>query len=73
MEEVLGEYGIAWTQIPRLAQDGAAISASRVRERLGRGDLDSVASWVPPVTMAFLRSPAAEAVMRRLADAGQGR
>jgi [citrate (pro-3S)-lyase] ligase len=68
MEEVLGEYGIAWTQIPRLAQDDAAISASRVRERLGRGDLDGVASWVPPVTMAFLRSREGEAIAQRLAD-----
>ena len=54
MAEVLGEYGIAWTQIPRLAHGGAAISASRVRECLGRGDLDRVASWVPPATMTFL-------------------
>jgi [citrate (pro-3S)-lyase] ligase len=68
MEEVLGEYGIAWTQIPRLAQDGAAISASRVRERLGRGDLDGVASWVPPATMTLLRSREGEAIAQRLAD-----
>jgi [citrate (pro-3S)-lyase] ligase len=73
MEEVLGEYGIEWTQIPRLAQGDAAISASRVRECLGRGDLDRVASWVPPATMAFLRSPAADAIIRRLAGAGEGR
>jgi [citrate (pro-3S)-lyase] ligase len=72
MAEVLGEYEIAWTQIPRLAHGGAAISASRVRECLGRGDLDRVASWVPPATMAFLRSPAADAIMRCLAGAGEG-
>jgi [citrate (pro-3S)-lyase] ligase len=68
MAEVLGEYGIAWTQIPRLAHDGAAISASRVRECLGRGDLDRVASWVPPATMTFLRSREGEAIAQRLAD-----
>jgi [citrate (pro-3S)-lyase] ligase len=72
MEEVLGEYGIAWTQIPRLAHGGAAISASRVRECLGRGDLDRVASWVPPATMAYLRSPDGDSVIRRLAGAGEG-
>ena len=67
MEEVLGEYGIEWTQIPRLAQGEAAISASRVRECLGRGDLDRVASWVPPATMTFLRSREGEAIAQRLA------
>jgi [citrate (pro-3S)-lyase] ligase len=72
MAEVLGEYGIAWTQIPRLAHGGAAISASRVREYLGRGDLDCVAAWVPPATMSFLRSPAAEAIIRSFADTGEG-
>jgi [citrate (pro-3S)-lyase] ligase len=73
MEEVLGEYGIEWTQIPRLAHGGAAISASRVRECLSRGDLDRVASWVPPSTMAYLRSPEGRNVIRRLAGAGEGR
>jgi [citrate (pro-3S)-lyase] ligase len=68
MEEVLGEYGIEWTQIPRLAHGEAAISASRVREHLGRGDLDAVASWVPPATMTFLRSREGEAIRQRLAD-----
>jgi len=73
MEEALGEYGIEWTQIPRLAHGDAAISASRVREFLGRGDLDRVASWVPPATMAYLRSPEGRNVIRRLAGAGEGR
>jgi [citrate (pro-3S)-lyase] ligase len=73
MEEALGEYGIEWAQIPRLAHGGAAISASRVREHLSRGDFDSVASWVPPATMAYLRSPEGDAVIRRLAGAGEGR
>jgi [citrate (pro-3S)-lyase] ligase len=68
MAEVLGEYDIAWTQIPRLAHGGAAISASRVRECLGRRDLDRVASWVPPATMTFLRSREGEAIAKRLAD-----
>jgi [citrate (pro-3S)-lyase] ligase len=68
MAEVLGEYEIAWTQIPRLAHGGAAISASRVRECLGRGDLDRVASWAPPATMAFLRSREGEAIAQRLAN-----
>ena len=73
MEEVLGEYRIAWTQIPRLAHGSAAISASRVREHLSRGDFDGVASWVPPATMVYLRSPEGDAVIRRLAGAGEGR
>lgn len=73
MEQVLGEYGIAWTQIPRLTQGGAAISASRVREHLSHNDLEGVASWVPPATMAFLRSAAGGVVIRRLAGAGKGR
>jgi len=73
MEEVLGEYGIEWTQIPRLSHGDAAISASRVREHLSRGDLDRVASWVPSSTMAYLRSPEGDNVIRRLAGAGEGR
>ena len=73
MAEVLGEYGIEWTEIPRLTHDGVPISASRVREHLRRGDLDRVDAWVPPATLAFLRSPAGDTVARRLADTKEGR
>ncbi len=73
MPEVLREYGIEWMQIPRRAQAGEPISATRVRAALARGEFDRIASWVPPATLRFLGSADGEAIARRLASATEGR
>ncbi len=67
MQEVLHEYAIDWVQIPRLTEAGRAISATHVREALGRRELDRVVAWVPAATLAYLKTPEGEAVARRLA------
>ncbi|QEM66994.1 [citrate (pro-3S)-lyase] ligase [Geobacter sp. FeAm09] len=56
MKRVLPGYGIEVAEIERLRAGGAAISASRVRELLARGDTEALAELVPATTLAFLRS-----------------
>jgi [citrate (pro-3S)-lyase] ligase len=73
MRDVLGEYGIDWVEVPRLAEAGCAISATHVRAALGRGDLDRLASWVPPATMAFLHTDEGKVIADRLACSLGGR
>jgi [citrate (pro-3S)-lyase] ligase len=64
---VLPLHGIEFEEIPRLAEQGEAISASRVREQIrARGVTDSLSTLVPPGTLAFLRSPEAEPVIRSI-------
>lgn len=53
-------------EIPRLAKDGRAISASEVRRLLREGDREAVSEWVPPATMAFLRSEEAGPILARI-------
>ena len=57
MQQVLPPLGVAVTELERLGSQGAAISASRVRELLARGDTDGVAALVPESTRRFLFSP----------------
>lgn len=47
--------GIDVIEIPRLEKDGAPISASAVRRFLQNTDTDSIASIVPPTTLAYLK------------------
>jgi [citrate (pro-3S)-lyase] ligase len=56
MAEVLGEYGIELTVVPRWQVAGQPISASRVRAAYQAGDLEGLADLVPPATLAYLRS-----------------
>ena len=56
MERLLPQYGIEFVQIPRIAQGGAVISASRVRRLLrGKGVCEEVLSLVPEITGRYLR------------------
>ncbi len=73
MREVLGDYAINFIEIPRLAEGGRAISATHVREALGRGNFDALRAWLPPATMAFLRSDDGKAIADRLAQLECGR
>lgn len=52
----LPEYGIGLIEIPRLALDGEAVSASRVRERIRAGEWENIARLVPPSSLRMIRS-----------------
>jgi [citrate (pro-3S)-lyase] ligase len=66
MAEVLASRAIQLVEVPRLEADGAPVSASRVRAALQAGELDTLAALLPPTTLAFLRSPAAQVIIESL-------
>ncbi len=66
MALVLAEYQIQTMEVPRLEANGEPVSASRVRAALAAGDFGRVETLVPPSTFAFLRSPAAQAIIKSL-------
>lgn len=55
MAAVLPKHGIQVVQLDRKEQDGAPISASRVRALWKAGDFASIAPLVPETTLAYLR------------------
>lgn len=57
MREILPRHGIHFVEIPRVARDGQAISASRVRSLLrAYGPCPKALDLVPPTTRAYLSS-----------------
>jgi [citrate (pro-3S)-lyase] ligase len=70
LKRVLPRFGVEACEIPRLETGGAAISASRVRDALRRGDLAGASALVPEVTKAFLASKDGAEVRRRLLGGG---
>ncbi len=66
MQRILPAHGIALEIVERKQAAAGVISASRVREMLGRGDLSGLADYVPATTMAFLQSEAAAPIRERL-------
>ena len=66
MKAHLPPAGIEVIEIPRLEAGGLVISASLVREAIRNGKMADVKPWVPPSTWAYLASPEAEAVLRRI-------
>ena len=66
MQEILPAYGIDLQIVERKQTDSGVISASRVREMLGRGDFATLAGYVPPTTLTYLQSDAAEPIRQRL-------
>lgn len=54
LAQALPPRGVALVEIPRLEQDGAAVSASRVRALLRAGELAAVRDLVPPTTYEYL-------------------
>lgn len=56
MAKILPQNGIEVEIIPRKTSDGNVISASRVRELLGKGYMDAVKKLVPETTYRFLMS-----------------
>ncbi|MCE1229442.1 MAG: [citrate (pro-3S)-lyase] ligase [Firmicutes bacterium] len=66
MSEILAEHAIHWVEIPRIEASGGAISATRVRKALLRGDFSALESLVPPTTLRFLASPQGRPIVERL-------
>lgn len=66
MKEMLPSCGIEVEEVPRLAAGGVAISASRVRELIRKGDMNAVQELVPDTTYTFLMSPGAGEIIRRI-------
>lgn len=66
MQEELPKAGIECVVVPRKEQDGAAISASSVRQCVQRGDFDGLARLVPQTTLDYFRSAAAKPVIERI-------
>ena len=66
MQEILPAYGIDLRIVERKQTDSGVISASRVREMVGRGDFAGVADYVPATTLAYLESEAAAPIRERL-------
>lgn len=72
LQEVLPRQGIEVIEIPRLALEGEAVSASSVRRYLRAGDLKAALRLVPPATAAYLASgEAAPVIARIVASAGR--
>ena len=66
MQDILPAYGIELRVVERKQTDSGVISASRVREMLGRSDFAGVADYVPVTTLAYLESDAAAPIRQRL-------
>jgi [citrate (pro-3S)-lyase] ligase len=66
MAQVLAANAIQMVELPRLEAAGTPVSASRVRAALAAGDFGNLEKLVPPSTLAFLRSPAAQAIIESL-------
>jgi len=55
MKRILPSYRIKCIEIPRLKNDGAAISASIVRAKLAAGNLNDIESMVPSTAFEYLK------------------
>jgi [citrate (pro-3S)-lyase] ligase len=54
LERILPEYGIEFEEIPRKENDGAPISASRVRNLLEERNFDEISKLVPKTTLEYI-------------------
>jgi [citrate (pro-3S)-lyase] ligase len=64
--DILPRYGIEVRVMPRIQVDGAAISASRVRELIRQEDWEGIRQLVPETTYRYLRSREAIPVIERI-------
>jgi [citrate (pro-3S)-lyase] ligase len=55
MKQILPEHGCEVIEIPRLEENGSAVSASRVRKLLKEGDFEEIEKIVPEATFRYLR------------------
>lgn len=68
LREVLARHKVQLLEIPRLEQQGTAISASLVRCALRAGDFAALPQLVPESTLLFLQSPQATDIIQKLRD-----
>ena len=66
MQEILPRHGIAFRMIPRVGVAGEIVSASKVREMIRQDDWWGIKSMVPPTTLQYLQSPAAEQILAKI-------
>lgn len=66
MEKILPRYGIELVEIPRKGFEGGYISASKVREAIGKDEIEKIKGLVPPSTYSFLISEEGEKVIKRV-------
>ena len=65
MQRLLPTYGVDLQIIERKQAAAGVISASRVRELIGRDDFSGLSEYVPPTTLAYLRSDEAAAIREK--------
>lgn len=70
MKKRLIPAGIEVVELPRIEKSGEAISASRVRALLSKGDMEGVWELVPASTYNYLKSEEAIPVLNRLKSSG---
>jgi len=66
MSQELPKFGISCVILPRKEQNGMAISASIVRRSIQTGDMTGLHGLLPPTTLAYLQSAAAEQVLAKI-------
>ncbi|SDE51352.1 [citrate (pro-3S)-lyase] ligase [Sporomusa acidovorans] len=66
LSEILPQYGLALTVIPRITIGGEIISASRVREFIRQDNWPAIKEMVPDTTYHYLTSPQAQPIIERI-------
>lgn len=66
MAEILPQFGVEVTEMPRLTVDNDIISASKVRQLIKEGNWDAVRRMVPDTTWHYLKSPEAEFIVGKI-------
>ncbi len=68
MKKELSLKGIEVEEVLRLESEGLPISASRVRELIRKGEMETVMTLVPDTTYRFLETPEAEDIIRKISE-----
>ena len=73
LASVLPQKGVELVVVPRKEAQGAAISASHVRELIKQGDMEALRPLVPETTYAYLTGPLGQKAIARIQAAGDVR
>lgn len=66
MKELLPKCGIEVREIPRKSINNETISASKVRDFIGKGDIEKIKAFVPEATYNFLNSEEGKKVIQKI-------